>query len=299
MAENVPTTEPILVLGATGRQGGAVARHLKSHGFNVRGLTRDPAKPAARDLAERDIDMVAGDLNDRASLERAMQGAFGVFSVQDFWQAGYEGEIEQGRRVADIARATGVQHFIYSSVASADQHTGLRHFDTKWIIEQHLHELGLPSTVLRPVFFMENWGKYLADSIRAGLLPFPLDPTRRLQQVAVDDIGVAAATAFANPGQWLGRVVELAGDEPTMLEAVQAFGNTLGCHVEYAQLPWADFEQTSGEELTRMYRWFSDTGYKVDIAALRVEFPQLKTLEQFLPEQDWVRAGPKATAIAS
>lgn len=295
MAGETPTHEPILVLGATGRQGGAVARHLVRSGFRVRALTRDPEKPAARALAGLGIDVVRGDLKERGSVEAAIGGAYGVFSMQDFWQAGVEEEVRQGTMVADVARSLGVQHFVYSSVASADRDTGLPHFESKWMIEQHIHEIGLPFTILRPVFFMENW-EYLRDPIASGVLPQPLAPECSLQQIATDDIGAIAALAFCNAGRWLGRIVELAGDELTMTQTAEAFGRALGHQVRYTQVSWQDFERGGCEELTAMYQWFQDVGYEVDIPALRSEYPKLRRLNDFLQESGWtVPAGMGAT----
>lgn len=296
MTVNTPTHEPILVLGATGRQGGAVARHLVRSGFRVRALTRDPEKPAARALAGLNIEIIRGDLSDRTSIEAAMRSAYGVFSVQDFWQTGMDEEIRQGSMVADVARSLGVQHFVYSSVASADRNTGLPHFESKWIIEQHIHELGLPFTVLRPVFFMENW-EHVREHVLNGVLPQPLSPDRTLQQIAVDDIGAIAAAAFCNAGKWLGRIVELAGDELTMRQTADAFSLALGRPVDYVQVAWEEFERTSCEEIGRMYRWFQSVGYEVDIPSLRSEFPKLKNLNQFLGESAWAAAAE--TSVAS
>lgn len=293
MNVGTPTNEPILVCGATGRQGGAVARHLLASGFRVRALTRDPEKLAAQALAGLNIDVVRGDLNDRASVEEALHGAYGVFAVQDFWQAGFDNEVRQGTQIADLARALGVQHFVYSSVASADRNTGLPHFESKWIIEQHLRQIGLPFTILRPVFFMDNW-QYVREDLVGGRLPQPLSPDRRLQQIAVDDVGAVAALAFCNAGKWLGRIVELAGDELTMRETAARFGRALGREVEYVQVGWDEFERVSCEEIVRMYRWFEDVGYTVDIAALRREHDGLKTLEQYADQAGWLRAPDRA-----
>jgi uncharacterized protein YbjT (DUF2867 family) len=289
MAGQTPTTEPILVFGATGKQGGAVARHLAKSGFRVRAVTREPDRPAARALAEASIEVVKGDLNDRDSVEKVMRGAYGVFSVQDFWTAGFDTEVAQGTLVAEVARSSGVQHFVYSSVASADRSTGLAHFDSKWIIEQRIHELGLPSTILRPVFFMENW-EYVRGHILNGTLPQPLEPDCALQQVATEDIGAIAALAFCNAGRWLGRVVELAGDALTMRQTADAFSRALGRKVEYVQVPWDAFAQATCREMAKMYHWFQDVGYEADMHALRQEYPDLKTLDQFIHEQQWVRA---------
>src|SRR5262245_4205833 len=149
----------IAVTGATGQQGGAVARKLLSDGWKIRALTRDPNKPAARALAEAGAELVPGDMDSRSELEAAFQGAYGAFSVQNFWlpEVGYDGEIRQGKNVADAAKAAGVQHLVYSSVGAAHRGMGQKHFESKWIIEQYIQSLELPYTILRPVAFFENF----------------------------------------------------------------------------------------------------------------------------------------------
>ncbi|MEX0653686.1 MAG: NmrA/HSCARG family protein [Phycisphaeraceae bacterium] len=281
----------ILVTGATGHQGGAVTFHLLGRGYPVRALTRDPDKPAARELARQGVEVVQGNLNDADALAAALRDVQGVFSVQDFWEAGFDGEVQQGRQLADLAQAAGVEHFVYSSVGSAQHDTGIPHFDSKWQVEQHLRSLDLPYTILRPVFFMDNWEMpMLRDMILGGQLMQPLSPDTKLQQIAVDDIGIFAAMAFDNRDAWLDREVDIAGDEPTMEQTVATFGNVIGRPVAYQQVPWDAFEQQMGPEYTVMYRWFEEVGYRADIPALRREHPDLKTLEQYLRERQWQRA---------
>jgi uncharacterized protein YbjT (DUF2867 family) len=279
----------VLVIGATGRQGGAVARHLLDTEFRVRALARDPQKPRARALAESGIELVQGDLDDHESLERALDGIYGVFSVQNFFQAGYEGEIRQGTAIADLAKKVGVEHFVYSSVGSAYRDTRISHFETKWKIEEHIRNLNLPYTILRPVFFMHNW-EGMRERIFGGVLEGPLDPGKSLQQLAVDDLGAFAAMAFVDPERWIGREVDIAGDELTMLRSARVFGQVAGREVRYVQIPWDQFRQTAGDEITRMYEWFDQEGYEADIPALREEHPGLTTFEQYLRQSGWSEA---------
>jgi len=112
---------PILVTGATGRQGGAVVRHLFGRGAEVRALTRDPSTPRARALAARGVSTVQGDMDDTESLRRVMTEVYGVYSVQDFWTVGARREIQQGKNVADAAAAAGIEHLVFSSVGGAER----------------------------------------------------------------------------------------------------------------------------------------------------------------------------------
>ena len=276
----------ILVSGATGQQGGTVARNLLERGFAVRALTRDTGKPEAKELADLGAEVVSGDLEDRASIERALEGVYGVFSVQQFWEAGYEGEVRQGVLLADAAKATGVEHYVYSSVGSAHRETGISHFESKWEVEEHVRASGVPYTVLRPVFFMQNW-EFMREPILGGTLPQPLDPDKPFQMIDADDIGVFAAMAFEDPGTWVGREVDIAGDELTMPEVAGTFSRVTSRNVDYLQVPWEGFEEQMGEEYTVMYRWFNDHGYEANIAALRDEYPGLASFEQYLRGHGW------------
>jgi uncharacterized protein YbjT (DUF2867 family) len=276
----------ILVCGATGSQGGAVARRLLDRGFRVRALTRDPQKPEAQALADGGAEVVQGDMDERSSVEEVLEGTYGVFSVQNFWETGYDREVQQGETVADAANAAGVEHFVYSSVGSAHRRTGIPHFESKREVEEHVRELGLPYTILRPVFFMQNW-EWMREMILGGTLAQPLDPDRPFQHVAVEDVGAFAAIAFENPERWIGREVDLAGDEQTMPEIADTFGRVIGREVSYYQVPWDQFEEQMGEESAVMYRWFNDVGYEADIASLRQEYPELTTFERYLRSHGW------------
>ena len=278
--------QTILVTGATGKQGGAVLRHLRDRGFPVRALTRDPAKPAARKLMGTGIEVVRGDLDDAASISRALDGVHGVFAVQTPYEAGMEAEERQGKALASLASRAGVNHYVYSSVGSADQHTGIKHFDNKFRIEEHVRSLGMKYTILRPVFFMENLLGF-SGTIANGVLAAPLPSGRKLQMIAVDDIGAFAALALEHPGKWQGRAVDLAGDDVSMAEVAALLSRLLGREVKASEVPLAEYESQAGADLAAMWRWFQETGYHASIAALRSEYPGLSTLERWAGRQDW------------
>jgi uncharacterized protein YbjT (DUF2867 family) len=271
----------VLVTGGTGHQGAAALRNLRKRGFPVRALTRDPDQPKARALTGPGVEIVRGDMEDPASLAGALDGMYGVFSVQNPRQAGIEGEIRQGINVVEAARRSDVKHLVYSSVASADQRTGIPHFDSKFQIEEQISRTGVHFTILRPVFFMENW-LGMRQMIESGALSLPLKPTTRLQMIAVDNIGGFVAMAFERSGKWQDRTFELAGDELSMAELAQVFTRASGREVQYVQVPWDEFEKQAGKEMTLMYRWFEATGYHVDISGVRQEYPSLMTFEQWI-----------------
>jgi uncharacterized protein YbjT (DUF2867 family) len=280
----------ILVTGATGKQGGAVVNHLLQHNFQVRALVRNLAAPAAKALADRNVQVVQGDLDNAESLEQAVTGADGVFSVQAFSDDNFDLEVHQGKLIAKIAKAAGVKHFVYSSVGSTDKNTGVPHFDSKAKVEAYIKEIGIPATILRPVFLMENWEMFGRDSILNGTLMQPLSSETKLQQVSVNDVGAFAAIAFAKPSEWIGQEVDIAGDGATMTETAAIFSQIVGRPVNYVQLPWEQFQQFSGEELTIMYRWLENVGYSADISTRRKEYPNLMTLKQYLQNNSWAGA---------
>ena len=274
----------ILITGATGKQGGATLRHLvRRGGFKLRAMTRKPDGDPAKAVRALGAEVVAGDLNDAASLERALEGAWGVFAVQNTRDAGVEGEEEQGKRIAKIARAAGVQHFVYTSVGSADRNTGVPHFDKKFRDEQTVKALGFPShVILRPVFFMDNltspW------FLNGDKLTTALKPETKLQMVAVDDIGKFGAAAFVEADKFRGAEIEYAGDAVTMAEAAAALGELTGKTVTYQPIP-IEAVRANSEDFAAMLEWFDAVGYSADIPSLESRWGiRPMTLKQ------WVRA---------
>src|SRR5262249_21862925 len=149
---------PILVIGATGRQGGSVVRHLIARDLRVRALTRGSlTSPRAIDLEQQGVELVQGDMDDPGSLRRAMTVVRVVYSVQDFSTVGTKRELQQGINVAEAALAAGVEPLVSSSVGGAERNSRIDHWDSRWAVEQHIRDPGLPATILRPASFMENY----------------------------------------------------------------------------------------------------------------------------------------------
>jgi len=293
------TDKTVLVTGATGRQGGAVIRHLRGKGWKLRALTRNPKSAAAQELAKSGVEVVQGDLEDPASLERGLRGAYGVFSVQDFWAVGARREVQQGKNLADAAKKAGVQHFVYSSVGGAERNSGIDHWESKWEIEKHVRQLGLSATMLRPAAFMEN---YYIDQVEIGLLKGKLlDPIRGdkpYQTIASDDIGAFAALAFERPQEFIGLELEIAGSELTNVEAAEVFSRVLGKPVRFRKLPMLAVRLFLGKEFYQMFRWFNEAGFRADIAGLRRRYPEvhLQTLEEWLRNEGWHKRARRVQA---
>src|SRR5574341_102351 len=278
----------IAVTGATGRQGGAVARRLLMKGWKVRALTRDVSKPAAKALGEAGAELFRADNDDKASLDAAFQGAYGVFSVQNYWQpnVGSEGEVRQGKAIVDAAQAAGVRHLVYSSVGAAHRGMGQAHFASKYEIEQYLRSQDLPHTILRPAYFMENLNRTRSQITNGTYTGLGLRPDKGIQMIAVDDIGAFAALAFGDQPGFLGRTLELAGDELTEPQIAETFSRVIGRPVALSA-PHVPEGTVQTPERVAMFEFFNDQGYDADILALRKLYPPLKTFEQWLRVTGW------------
>jgi uncharacterized protein YbjT (DUF2867 family) len=281
----------ILVTGATGNQGGAIINSLTASGWSVRALVRDASRPSVEIIRSKNVDIVMGDLEDRKFLDGALQGVYGVFAVHAWMEKGVEGEVRMGSNLADSARAAGVKHYVYSSITGADGGAGVPVMDSKCRIEQHILTIGLPSTIFRPTFFMFNFNSpELRSSILQGTLSLPLKPDMPLQMIAAEDLGAFVNMALEDPLHYLGRIMELAGDELTMQEAADVFSRALGRPVRFVQQPMEQV-RSSSMDLALLYEWLNTHKINTDIKALRSLHPGLRTLEKWLRKTTgWMKA---------
>ena len=280
-------TNLILVTGATGQQGSAVAKALLQKGKNVRVMTRNPGKAAA--LAKAGAEVVKGNLTNQADLQAALRGVHGVFAMSTPFEAGMDEEVRQGVMLADAAKQAGVSHYVYTSVGSADRHTGIPHFESKWKVEQHIEEVGLPATILRPVFFMENFTTFSKPSPE-GILTMPMRADKTLAMVALRDIGEFSAEAFVRPDDFLGQAIDLAGDELTIPEAATILTKATGRPIRFQEFPLDRAEAAMGHDIATMFRWFNEVGYSIDIPALKQKFGiPLMTFREWIRTVDWAK----------
>ena len=280
----------VLVVGATGNQGGAVVDHLlaSDQDVAVSGLTRDASSDAAQALSDRGVSMVEGDLGDPETLRGPVGDADAVFAVTNFWTQGYDAQVEQGKNISTVAAEEGVDHLVFSGVGSHDEDTGIPHFDTAEEIDQHIRDLDLDWTVLKPVFFFENLEAFAEDIVEDGTLALPLAEGVGLQMVSNDDVGHAAAVALANPDDFVGEAIDLAGDERTLEETAAVLSSVTGVDVEAVHVPIEDAYETFGEEFTVMCEWFNEVGYSADVDALEAQFGfEFTDLETYLENHGW------------
>lgn len=284
------TTKTIAVAGATGAQGGAVVDALLERGARVRALVRSTGSERARILSGRGVELVQIDAKDSASLRNALQGVDASFFMTtpygDSQNTNIDGEIQQGVDFVDAATAAEVPHVVFSSVGGAERHSGVPHFESKRRIEEHLLGSGLPATIVRPVFFMDNFLS-MAPTVEGSelVLRLPFPDGIKLQTVAVRDIGVVVASALLDPAV-VPAAIEIAGDELTGSEIAATFGAYVSLSARYEALP---VEVLDGQDdLQKMFRWFADTpAYQADIAAVRRVDGDLWNLQTWLQSTNY------------
>jgi uncharacterized protein YbjT (DUF2867 family) len=286
----------ILVSGATGRQGGAVIHHLLKNNFKVKVLSRTPESISARKLVSEGVTVVKGDMSDTTTLIKAMEGCYGVFSIQNYFEYGGEKEILFGKNMAEAAKKINLTHFVFGSISGVDTNTGIPHFETKYAIENYIHEIGINSTILRSVKFMENY--YILQvfkGILGGKLFDAIKPEKSHQIIAVDDIGAYTADAFAKPEKYMNKVIEIAGDEMTNDQIAKTMSEVFGHPIKSKNLPMFAAKIFMDKEVYLMYKWFNKVGFNVNIESNKKNFPSVKltTLKDWLINENWQRWNKK------
>jgi len=274
----------ILVTGATGQQGGSLARLLLKKKHKVYALTRNTQSSVAQDLINRGANIVKGDLDDSDSIKRAVKDVESVFLMGTPFEDGTEGEIRRGKLMADIAKENNIEHLVYSSVANADKNTGIPHFESKYKVEQHIKNLGIPHTIIGPTFFMEN---LLGPGLEQGQLALPLSSSSVLQQSALQNIAEFSALVLERRKPFLGKRIDIASDEVTGEQASRILSNELGYKIRYVPVPLEQVYQAN-EDMARMYEWY-EKGTGIDISALHQEYPEVR----WLTFRDWAKLGLK------
>jgi len=273
----------VLVIGATGQQGGSLARLLLQNKHKIYALTRNRnvRSSAIQDLENRGANIVEGNLDDPDSLQQVLKNIESIFLMGTPIEDGIEGEIRRGKLVADIAKENKIQHLVYSSVVNADKNTGIPHFESKYKVEQYIDNLGIPYTIIGPTSFMENLlDPRLRQALQQGQLALPLSPSTILQQISVQNIAEFSAMVIESPERFLGKRIDIASDEVTGQKATEILSSVLDQKIKYSQIP------APNEDLARMFEWFEKVGTGIDISSLQREYPAVN----WITFKDWARS---------
>ena len=280
----MPADKTIFVTGATGNQGGAVVRNLIQQGFAVKALTRNKNSSKTAALIRPQVELIQGTLDNPSTYYHHLKGVDGVFSVIDFKQ-GPTRETRQGIDLADNAKANGVKHFLYSSVVGADANTGIPHWESKFRIENHIKQTGLPYTIIRPASLFEN---LLIPQVKSRLLKGKLiTPIRKntiQQYVSAEDIGKISTSIFMNPEKYCGQTLTIAAEQKDGLQVAATFSKVWGKPIGYQQLPGIITRLAMGRDLYKMFSWINKNNamFVKDLAAFKKEFPGLLSLEEWI-----------------
>jgi len=276
----------IVVVGAAGRQGGAVMRALLKDGWHIRALTRNPDSPKAQALAAAGAEVVQGNMDDRQSLQSAFQGAYGVYSVQNPMISGLEAEVRHGKQVADAAKEANVQHLVYGS-AGIGKPTGIGSWDSKLQVEAHMKSLGLPVTILRPVAFMElmtDKGFYPNVSTWY-LMPKFMGDKRPVGWLSTTDLGIIAAKAFAAPEQFVGQDIRLSSDVKSIEECWAIYRDVMDKNPSRFPMPVWMFKRFVGTDLITMWQWLSTADIDFNPESTRALHPEALSVKDWLTTQ--------------
>ena len=276
------TSKTIFVTGGTGNQGGAVAKNLLHDGFTVKVLTRNPESANAQNLKRLNAEIIKGDLDIPDTFSDHLKSVDGIFSVQasDIVKK----EIKQGITLADLAKEYNIRHFVYTSLAPAEMHTGIPHFESKLVIENHIKKIGIPYTIIRPSELFEN---FLIPMVKKGILkgkltsPFTKDVLH--QYTSADDVGKASVKIFSDPNNYIGQTITLATDEMNLSKAAEIFSAVLGRPVKYQHLPLFIVRIVMGKNLYMMFSYINKNGgdFIKDLNTIKNENPNLTGLKEW------------------
>ena len=286
-----PKSLHVLVTGISGQQGGHVAWHLLKRGHHVRGLARNPENPKLTEVHSLGAEIVAGSFDDPATLEGAAKGIDAMFLMGTSFERGPQVETQEGKTAVDVAKKVGVPWLVYSSVASANRKTGIPHFESKFAVEEHLRQSGVPSVVSAPTSFMENViAPRSIPGLKQGKVAGALSPSKPVQMVALQDLGSWVTFLIENPSRFKGKRFDVASDSLTNTDAVRILSEVGGRKFEYQQIPM-EVMRSQSADYAKMLEWLERAGYTADIEGLRKEYPQVgwHRFREWAARQNWAR----------
>jgi len=221
--------------------------------FQARAVTRNPDSESGKALAARGVDVVKGDLDDAAAVSNAVEGAYGVFGVTDFWQA-FMKEEQQGKNIVDAAKAAGVKHFVWTTL-DHNEEWPTPHFETKARVNDYLIASGVPRTSLYTSFFAENFNSPGIKRNESGkvVMEFPFKTDGNIPVIAASDIGRWAYAAFKDPEQWIGKDLKMATEWITPRKVAQLISEEIGEPVEIKEVDEAKWQASRNEKFEELW----------------------------------------------
>ena len=287
----------VTIFGATGAQGGPVARALIARGgYRVRGVTRNPDSEKAKALKASGIEVVKANLDDATSVETAVQGAYGVFLITDYGgiftklqdpEKAKEQEIAHGKLVGDACKKAGVKHLVYSGLEVVLDIIGKpsQHFDSKGAIEKYLDEIGVPNTSTRYSFYFENYATFMRPQKQDdGTFSITMPMDGPMDGISVEDAGEAVASVFTNPSEFIGKKIGLSGDKLTITEYMEILSKVTGKTIKYNQVTpdqFAQFPFLLAPDLAAMYDFYSRGNPDRDRVLTRRLNPKVRRFEEW------------------
>lgn len=265
----------IVVVGATGQQGLSVISTIEKQGYRVRALVRNPEN--VKSTFGQSVEIFKGDLSDKASLKLLLDNAHGLFFALPI----SKDSIDYAKVLLDLAKKSNVQHIVYSSVGGAERYTQVDHYNDKKEIENHLRNINIPYTILRPVGYMETFSSPTPTKIITGLLGLYLAGNKRFQLISVQDIGKFVEISFSNPAKYLEKEIEIAGDDLSlneMFDKINKINNTNHSPMWFPK--WTKY--ILPRVMKQMFVFYADDGWCADLPSLRAVHPELLSFDDWL-----------------
>ena len=284
---NQPQT--VFVIGATGNQGGAVARALLKHNHNVIALTRNKESDAAKGLQQLGAKIIEGSLDTPELLIDTLKQADTLFLMGSPIDTSVAQETAQGIAIAEAAKAANIGHLVYSSVANANKNTGIPHFESKFAIEQHIQSLGVPFTICAPVAFMENVvAPWSIEAFKTGKIVQALPSEIKLQQLSLRNLGEFVVSVIEKRESVFGQRYDIAGDEVSGDEMAETLTQATRQKISYESFPTAELRKFD-DDMATMFDWLNNIGYDVDIEKLHEEFNDVnwQNYNQWAASTNW------------
>ena len=284
---NQPQT--VFVIGATGNQGGAVARALLKHNHNVIALTRNKESDAAKGLQQLGAKIIEGSLDTPELLIDTLKQADTLFLMGSPIDTSVAQETAQGIAIAEAAKAANIGHLVYSSVANANKNTGIPHFESKFAIEQHIQSLGVPFTICAPVAFMENVvAPWSIEAFKTGKIVQALPSEIKLQQLSLRNLGEFVVSVIEKRESVFGQRYDIAGDEVSGNEMADILTKATRQTISYESFPTAELRKFD-DDMATMFDWLNNIGYDVDMEKLHEEFNDVnwQNYNQWAESANW------------